>query len=206
MDISIKKIRSDYLNLLSTLVEGSIPDAKTSNYHKWLCHIIMADIEEFFIDPFGPCLSMGIPAGPYSNHGYGMIKRTVSNRRHGSWTCVLDNIIDYVSERASCDILQILGLKKSTDGVVCNCVNGRPFSGTDVEHYLCKMWMVTRCTFTQFRYTRYPQLANGHTHPHPSINSTNCQTNAHLCMEQTLKTFERSNVSLPIFCQVNDNT
>jgi hypothetical protein len=61
-------------------------------------------------------------------------------------------------------------LEKNGD-VVQNIVIGRPFSGVDAEHFLCKAWIVAKSTFGNSRLSKYPRLCNAHTHPSPVIHA-----------------------------------
>ena len=48
-----------------------------------------------------------------------------------------------------CDeYIKMLGYRriKKTDSMVINKVNGRPFSATDAEHFLCKAWVIAKYT------------------------------------------------------------
>jgi hypothetical protein len=155
---------------LQSLLEDSMQFGSVHDYGrvKWMSYIIICDIEEFLVDPFGIIDDSTIAKGNYSLHGHDMINR--ANETRVPFPRCINDIVSYVYHKTPEQHLRILGFGK-TDDAVHNIVNGRPFSGVDAEHFLCKAWIVASSTFGNSRLSKYPRLCNAHTHPSPVIHA-----------------------------------
>jgi hypothetical protein len=163
--------RSQCIGELQTLLEDAMEYSSTVREHgrvKWMAYIIICDMEEFLIDPFGIVDESSIAEGNYSIHGLDMVNRT--NERRITFQECINEVVSYIYQTTPVEHWLILGYRKA-DNEVENIVNGRPFSGVDAEHFLCKAWIVAKSTFGNSRLSKYPRLCNAHTHPSPVIHA-----------------------------------
>jgi hypothetical protein len=137
----------------------------------WIAHAVVADLEEFVIDPYGTVTPSSVRRGPYSVNGHEMINNGLSSKM--DFEECLDSLVHHVHNKTDDDLLRILGYEKRNDGQVTNRVNGRNFNSTDAEHFLCKAWLNAKITFGNYRVIQYPKQCNSFTHPSPVLHRMN---------------------------------
>lgn len=162
------KDRSAFVKLMDEMLiecfgkAGSVP----TNKNKWLCHMILADMEEIFDSPFGDVTPLSVPSGESSSNGYHVIRKT--RDRNYSWVKCLMDVEKHAYMLLHDKQCHILGYKRCHNKLI-NVVNGRAFNSTDAEHFLCKFWVMIKYTFSHNRQSIRPIMANSYTHPHPGI-------------------------------------
>jgi hypothetical protein len=127
-----------------------------------LAQLILADVEELFVDPFGPVVSDAVIAGPGGGAGHIMFRKGGGPT---SLSDALEAIIEYMTKEAHPIWLQLVGYQKTPQGDVVNILNGRPFNATDAEHFLCKAWVAAKLTLGHYRNSLRPQSTKPHCHP-----------------------------------------
>ena len=169
----------------------------------FISHQILSDVEEIFMDPFGPVEPEYVHAGSGAYQGYKMIRNTV----HGKLdlTQALRLVIKSIHENISEQHLELMGFHRrdGEENRVSNKVNGRPFNATDAEHFLCKLWLVAKYTLPASTITKQAEATKPHCHPvllrrwtvppDPSVRKI---------MEDILQGYERNRADLeaPSFC------
>lgn len=129
---------------------------------QFLAQQILADVEELFVDPFGPVVAKNVIAGPGGKAGHVMLRNGGSVN---SFSNALDVIIKYMVDEAHPIWLELAGYKRIRKGVVVNILNGRPFNATDAEHFLCKAWVAAKLTLGHYRNSLRPNSTKPHCHP-----------------------------------------
>jgi hypothetical protein len=203
---------------IESLLLNAMDDSAVKKYGrvKWMSCMILSDIEEFIVEPFGKChdddeSSFTIPEGSSSWFGYDMVCRsivtihTTQTPRYTFQECLLA-VVSHILNNVSDIRLQILGYEK-VDGIVYNSVNLRPFSQIDAEHFLCKAWIIAKLTFGHNQISKIPELSHHYTHPSPVIHM---HTDAHVleCMKRIVDTYKRCMkdgsdfMTIPQLCQL----
>jgi hypothetical protein len=171
----------------------------------WMSHAIIADLEEFVVDPFGPVVPDSVAKGNYSQKGHDMVNRRL-NRRVTYVDC-LQMIVLYIHTNTPPEHVNVLGFNKVGEQVN-NIVNNRPFNAVDAEHFLCKAWLITKLTFGPSRISKYPRLCNAHTHPSRVLHELS-DKNVSLAMKSVEDAYMRCNsdqslcMKLPELCKVS---
>jgi hypothetical protein len=166
-----------------------------------MAHVIISDLEEFVVNPFGPIHFSEIPAGIYSQLGHEMVNRAEGT----SWSYqeTIWNITQYILNQTMEEYLEILGYQKE-NGSVLNLVNHREFCESDSEYFLCKAWLIAKLTFGHNQISKYPKQCNNYTHPSPVIHR--CKISA---IQKTMEFIEEKymellgqtdSIILPNFC------
>jgi hypothetical protein len=154
--------RSDAVKELSAMLHECCRNDNSGNY-SFLAQQVLADVEEFFVDPFGSVDPDAIVAGFGAQKGLEMLINGGGAKKLGD---AVRSIIEYVGDNATETQLKMMGLERcSTSSFVCNRVNGRIFNATDAEHILCKVWVVAKLTLGHYRNSRCPKTAKPHCHP-----------------------------------------
>ena len=109
--------------------------------------------------------------------------------------------------------LDILGVKRLSNGRVVHKLNGRPYNATDGETGLCKVYSTAKYTFQAYSNSPYPNLAKPFCHPmrlhdddttHPLLDMQTKEImesiyeSMHKCADP--KAEDRINVAIPEFC------
>jgi hypothetical protein len=76
----------------------------------WIAHAVVADIEEFLIDPYGTVTPSSVRKGPYSLNGHEMVNNGLSSKM--DFKECLENLVHHVHNETNDDVLRILGYKK----------------------------------------------------------------------------------------------
>jgi hypothetical protein len=171
----------------------------------WMAGIVISDVEEFVVNPFGPINANSTPKGIYSEYGHIMINNG-SDVQH-SYEGSLQKLVEYICSDTPDTYLNMMGYKK-VGGLVLNLVNERPFSETDAEHFLCKGWLIAKLTFGHYRNSKYPLQSKSFTHPSPTLHSL-----PDMVIEKTMHVMETTFLSglqshsiqacqLPEFCRL----
>jgi hypothetical protein len=162
--------RSLTVQLLQQFLKAAMENGSVSKFGrmKWMAEMIVSDLEEFVVDPFGEVDNCEITAGIYSELGHDMVNRTETLK--SGYNETLHNIVSYIQLQTPEKHLNILGYTIQ-NGTVVNMVNGRPFSKVDSEHFLCKAWIMAKFTFGHNRISKYPKQCNNYTHPSPVIHN-----------------------------------
>ena len=79
----------------------------------------------------------------------------------------LQLVVEYMQKEADERELDITGYYKKTgkDKVVRNKVNDRPFNVTDAEHFLCKLWVISKYTLPAYCISNQSEATKPHCHP-----------------------------------------
>jgi hypothetical protein len=172
---------------------------------EWMSHAIIADLEEFVVDPFGPVVPESVAKGNYSQKGHEMVNRHLNNRV--TYQECLKMIVLHIYTNTPSEHVKVLGYNKI--GVqVNNIVNNRPFNAVDAEHFLCKAWLITKLTFVPSYISKYPRLCNAHTHPSRVLHGL-CDDYVSMIMKSIGDAYMRCNsdqsslcMKLPELCKV----
>jgi hypothetical protein len=135
---------------------------KSGGLH-FLAQIIVADVEEIFENVFGETRCNGMIAGHGGAAGLTLLDGQWAEKK--GLSAILGMIVDYVQKEVPPEHLAIAGYIRGTDGVVVNCVNGRPFNASDAEHFLCKGSVLAKLTLGHYRNSKYPLSAKPWCHP-----------------------------------------
>jgi hypothetical protein len=76
----------------------------------WIAHAVVADIEEFLIDPYGTVTPSSVRKGPYSLNGHEMVNNGLSSKM--DFEQCLENIVHHVHTKTNDDVLRTLGYEK----------------------------------------------------------------------------------------------
>ena len=167
IDSADKKSRTRYRALikLRDMLDRCCQTDDTSKLN-FMAHQILADVEEVFREPFGTVLPDSVVAGRGAQQGLKMLKNGKCQGPEINIQQALKLIIDYMQEQATKEDLVMTGYQRiGVKSEVCNKVNGRPFNATDAEHFLCKMWVITKYTLPAYTNARQPKLTKPHCHP-----------------------------------------
>ena len=134
---------------------------------RFLAQQIISDVEGIFGYLFGEPISSGICAGHAGHLGYIMLVWKMEKKDKPSLAELLNIISDGVQRGTMIDDtwLPIGGYFRDDNGVVVNKINGLPFGCTDIEHWLCKTWILVRKTFNHYRNSMYPVPLEPFYHP-----------------------------------------
>ena len=201
--------RSRAVTMLSDMLRDCTTRDDTGNV-SFIAQQVLADVEEIFADPFGPIAVRGIILGNGSDHGFYMIKNSDISNALNTVEQVFQAVIGYVNEEVNDLNLNMMGYKRiqhRESTVVFNQVNGRPFSATDVEHFLCKAWLIAKYTLPNYSTAKQPRSTKPHCHP---INlrgeKLSASTGINTIMEgiACMSTSNQNILEFPRFCMMNN--
>ena len=132
----------------------------------FMAHQILADVEEIFADPFGSVEPNNSLAGSGAEQGFKMLKNFNGPDSPFNLKEAMVLIMKYMRYSVTSDDLSMMGYHiKDRDDLVRNKVNGRPFNATDAEHFLCKLWVISKYTLPANSYASQAKATKPHCHP-----------------------------------------
>ena len=122
----------------------------------FLCSIVLADVEEVYLEPFGSSSRMSsITSGYGSKQGVELLGLHKLDEAISAVTKEVKNL--------SADELRVLGLYKGADQKIRN-VFGREFMECDAEHMICKVYIILVSRHPS-RLLSLPSPGRAHAHP-----------------------------------------
>ena len=113
-------------------------NSDSSGCPDFLAHQILAGVEEFFEDPFGPVVPDGVVAGHGGHLSFLMLKNHIGGPHELAQA--LQQVIDYVKNDVNSDWLELARYQR----------DNHPFNATDAEHFLCKGWVDAKLTLGHY--------------------------------------------------------
>jgi hypothetical protein len=200
-----KRGRKGCIDHIQQLLTDAINSAtlKDAGNINWMASMVVADMEEFFDNPFGSVDCFSVFVGSGSKNGFDM----VSSKKEGAKTAfsdVLDEIVSHVRTGVTDpNYLTCMGYAFTNSDVV-NMVNGRPFNVVDAEHFLCKAWIMAKYTMCPYRnYKKHPNQCNAFTHPSRTLHQLKDQLTDAIMAEiknAFAKIANKEDCVLPGFC------
>ena len=141
--------------------------ASEKNKLNFLAHQVLADVEEIFADPFGLVEPHNILMGSGAEQGFKMLKNFNGPQSPRDVKEAMEMITKYMNDVVTSDDLSMMGYSGNDSGklLVVNKVNGRPFNATDAEHFLCKLWVISKYTLPANSYATQAKATKPHCHP-----------------------------------------
>ena len=134
----------------------------------FLAHQVLSDVEEIFDDPFGKVTPNSVHAGSGAEQGFKMLRNNKDTASPHDLNHALEIIIEHMGEKTTNVNLEMMGYEtwaSRSKREVRNKVNGRPFSATDAEHFLCKLWVISKYTLPAYSTAIQPTATKPHCHP-----------------------------------------
>jgi hypothetical protein len=140
---------------------------------RFLAHQIIADLEEIYEDPFGEVTVASIVSSSGGVQGKHLCQLSIEQGMERGATAadpidvVLHNIIGALSiDSEKGDYFRrALGCVSDSDGRVTIALNGRPLNRTDVEHFMCKLYIGVSKTMPGRSNTQCPRPGKQGLHP-----------------------------------------
>ena len=140
--------------------------ASENNKLNFMAHQVLADVEEIFADPFGTVEPHFSLSGSGAEQGFKMLKNFSGSKTPSDLKEAMEMITKYMYESVTSDELSMMGYSVNhTDHLVANIVNGRPFNATNAEHFLCKLWVISKYTLPANSYASQAKATKPHCHP-----------------------------------------
>ena len=137
---------------------------------KWIAHQVLADLEEVFIDPFGSVIAGSVMYGFGSKQGWYVCFGEKYRDDGDSPIELLDWFKNELlrEHQGGSSMLRhdVLGLcYDDIIGESCVMINGRPIGLTDIEHFLCKVYIGTSKTISTRCTSKIPFSSKPGLHP-----------------------------------------
>ncbi len=184
---------------LATAIRNAVDENKT-HFHergpnvtddkcRWLAQQIVCDLEEIFIDPFGPVTSESIVFGPGARQGWYVCFGSKFNAKIASGGTIPNHgedktqgkeaptslLLDLILEKLVVNgepgdlFCRIMGLERAEISggktAVHIRLNGRPLNVADIEHFLCKVYIGVAKTISSRSRSKTPQCSRPGLHP-----------------------------------------
>ena len=155
--------------IATTILRGLLLDCSRTGVNNrlfFLAHQVLSDVEEIFDDPFGHVTPESVHAGCGAEQGYVMLKNENGPDAPSNLNEALLLVVRYMQNEATNQDLDVTGYKKTgKEQVVRNKVNDRPFNVTDAEHFLCKLWVISKYTLPAYCISNRSEATKPHCHP-----------------------------------------
>jgi len=143
----------------------------------FIAHQVVSDLEEIYWTPFGPVTTDSIVFGYGSSQGYyicfGKVSKgsdilAVSDDVRNNLDFFRNNIESELSadSESSICLTTAMGMKVQDDKIVV-AINNRPIVATDIEHFLCKIYIGAAKTVGSRSQSLHPKTSRAGYHPIP---------------------------------------
>lgn len=143
------------------------PSGPSVNREKYLflSHLILSDLEEVFVDPFGAVTLDSIHAG-HGSQQCAKLMVDLDGALYKDRSKLYSDLLEHMGnpDMVSKHELDMLGLERVGKSV-CWKLNGRPIGFQDIEHFLCKGYIVLSKTHASRTISKHPFHTEPHCHP-----------------------------------------
>jgi hypothetical protein len=141
----------------------------------WLAHQVIADLEEIFIDPFGAVSPESVMYGHGAKQGWFVcfgVKHAVAVRGEENAANRSGELLTWIKDRLTNSNRQSDLYKKMMclrwddfEKQPTIAINGRPLCETDIEHFLCKIYVGASKTISSRSTSKMPLSSKAGHHP-----------------------------------------
>jgi hypothetical protein len=153
--------REDWVSLVDDVLKAAITKPKRCKRTMFLSGLIVADVEEIWVKPFGEARNVYLGSG--GRRGLQMLETPATMK----WENNLSKsrrILDFLNDQADDVILTALGLERVNDTVRIK-INRRPLEISDVDNIACKISISQGRTTGARLIIRNPALNNVYDFP-----------------------------------------